>query len=286
MGKSRKPDALYTGARGRLTLDYASTLGKGYIVQPKFDGSYAVVTTDAKGRFARAIFRSGALMSAKMIPAFSGLVWRPNATLVCELEVWTEASNRIAATRGYRMAHVFDCLRMNGQDMTRRPYRERYASLMRAESALMCDDLDKPWLDDGHDRAHGSDGRYVKRVPQSWRRMRVVPQMRTCDVDRAWYEWTVKSRDPIEGLVVVAQDAPVGKRAAKRKIKEHLTLDCRVLDTDGKRMTLEWHGRWFVVGCNGKTVTAGDTVEVQCDGLYESTETPKFPRVTRVRHDL
>ena len=287
MGKARKTDRLYTGAKGRTTLDKASALGSGYVVQPKYDGSYAVVTTDARGRFGSATFRSGKRMGGSLLPDFADLVWAPNAVIVCELEVWTPAANRCAALRGYRMAHVFDALRINGEGMASRPYSERYAALMRTESALMCDDLDKPWsIDRRRGRAHGADGRYTRMVPNGWRRMRVVPQMRACDADNAWADWCVRSRDPIEGLVVVAQGAPVNARGAKVKIKNTTTLDCRVRELSAKRMTLDWCGYTFVMGRGKHELSVGGVVEIACDGLYEGMMVPKFPRVVRVRRDL
>src|SRR5690606_34286485 len=138
---------LYAGARGRLSRSQAARLGRGYVVQPKYDGALCTALTDDKGRVYQLLTRQGHPFPAAIAADFRGVTWMRNSAVIGELEAWTEAGNRIAARRGYRLLHLFDCLRVAGEDFTGRSYGDRRDALMRAESILALEP-DRPWTRD------------------------------------------------------------------------------------------------------------------------------------------
>lgn len=278
---------LYCGARGTLQLGQAARLGRRFALQPKMDGCYATITTDRAGRIGAIVLRSGELAPVEARASLAGVRWAPDSVIVGELEVWTEASARAASARGHRVAHLFDAIRVGGVDVSRRPYGERRDALLRADSALVADDHDRPWLVDGQGDAHDpASGRYTRPTPAGWRRFPVVPQVPATSAAAAWSTWV--DGGLAEGLVVVALDAPLAARGAKRRIKPATTIDGVVVELGPRHARVEWGGRLFVVGARcaaAASVRVGDLVEVACQGFTDGG-TPKHPRITRPRPDL
>lgn len=284
---SRRRDALYAGAAGRATLTQAAALGAGHAIQPKLDGCYCVATTDSSGRVAHLVSRAGKKFPAAIASELRGVIWAPDSIIIGELEAWTEAANRIAAGRGYRMLHLFDALRIGGRDVSPLPYRGRRDALLRAESAIICDDRDRPWLEDEHGVAHDlTSGRFVRPVPRSWRRIRVTPQLPARMADQAWAEWVEPGHEAIEGLVVVALESRLGGRGSKRKVKRAETIDATVIGVGARSASVAWAGGTFSVSAGGLALAVGQVVEVVHEGFHESVVTPRFARIARRRRDL
>ena len=272
----------YAGATGRLDLTDVAALGPRFALQPKKDGVYCRVHLDARGRIERMYSRRQEL-TGQQIAEFRGhRIGAPHSQLVGEVELWTEASNRLAATRGYRLIHLHDCIREGRRYIAREPYRVRRDALYRMQAELTGG---KPWRDDAQGDAHDlRTGKYCRPIPRDWRIAPVVEQLPARLADVAWSEWVQSCGG--EGLVAVALDAPIGARGAKRKIKEVDTLDAVVLQVTPSTVVCAWAGRVFTV-CARKSVTpsVGCVIEVACNGFYESATVPKFPRLVRVRHD-
>jgi hypothetical protein len=287
---SRRRDALYAGAGGPLPLQEVAGLGPRWAVAPKYDGIYATVIVGRDGALTAAVLRSGKTLSPKLLDEWRGVRWTPDSVLTVELELWTEAANRVAATRGHRVGWIFDAHRVGGYDVTRASYRARRDALMRAESGLVNAGLDRPWLEDDQGDAHDPrTGRYTRPTPRGWRRLRVVEQRPAAAAEQAWCDWVAPGHEAIEGLVAVALDAPLGRRNAKRKVRETTTIDCRVLRVESKLALLEWRGVTFVVSAAGKAsagLAPGAVAEVVFNGWYEKTATPRFARIVRARPDL
>jgi hypothetical protein len=204
--------------------------------------------------------------------------------VVGELEAWTEAAIRSAATRGYPVLHLFDAHRIGGRDVTSLAYHERRDALRRAEAQL---ELARTWTVDDHGAAHDAGGRYTRAVPVDYRRLPIVPQWPAISAATAWGDWV--ELGGAEGLVVVALDAPIGRRGSKKRCKPLQTIDATVLACDGRAASLLWAGNLFVVsarGTVGKQIRPGVVVEVACNGWHEAGCTPKHARIVRVRDDL
>lgn len=301
----RRADSLYAGARGRLERAAVAKLGPKYAIQPKRDGAYAVISTDGSGMIANITLRGGPA-PAKLVAEFAGVRWAPHAVVVGEIEAYTEAALRAVEAQGYRRIHLFDALRFGGRDVSREPQRARRDLMMRAESELV--------QDVGPDRsslvpdrstftwAMPTDGASQNRPrarplhppgamrsdgpPTSWRRMPVVPQLPAARADEAWSEWV--DRDGGEGLVVVALDAPLGRRGSKRKVKPAMTLDAVVVSVGKGAATVAWRGHSFVVSAASRAheLAPGEMVEVVCEGWYDGGVQPRCARIVRPRPDL
>lgn len=299
MSKRRRQE-LYAGATGRLTLAQAAQLGRGFVVQPKFDGSLCTALTDHRGRVYQLLTRQGHPFPGAIAADFAGVTWMPNSAVIGELEAWTEAGNRIAARRGYRLLHLFDALRVAGEDFSSRTYAERRDALLRAESVLVNEDIDKPWTPDAAGCAHDMrTGHYKRAVPLSWRRMPVTPQLPAQAAERAWADWVAPGEEAVEGLVVVATGARMGARSSKRKVKEATTIDAVVVQVGLRDLVVQWAGGTFAVGRGRHEVQVGAVVEIRHEGFYErggkvagksygAAPTPRFARlvVVRTRPDL
>ena len=288
---SRRRDALYCGAVGTIAVDRLTTLGSGYVVQPKSDGIYGIVSVDRSGRVSSIVTRSGDVLGPSLMAEFSGLRWVRDSILIAEIELWTEPSNRAAATRGYRMIHVFDAHRVNGRDVSRESYRVRRDAVMRAESELVNFDRDEPWFEDTQGDAHDlKSGRYTTPMPRSWRRIQVVPQSPSRLAETAWQRWVDQQHaGPVEGLVAVALDAPIGARRAKLKAKLTTTIDVVVTHVDATAMTVYWSAANQRLAVHRPSslvdVAIGSVLEVTHEGFYENG-LPRFARVLRTRRDL
>ena len=277
----------YAGATGRLEMDRVLELGPRFAVQPKHDGQYVHVHLDARGRIERILARSGAPVHRGMVSHLLGaFVGWPGAVLAGELEAHTERGNAAAESRGYRLVHLFDCIRAeNGRYMGREPYRARRDALLRMQSEVVNLAPRLPWARENGLRGRCASGRYCRAVPTDWRLTPVTEQL---PVARAGELWDRAIAGEAEGLVVVALDAPLGRRGSKRKVKPVETLDAVVEQVDATGYILRLRGgrEVFAVGPRRDLdVSVGSVVEVAHEGWYD-TGVPRFARVLRGRADL
>jgi ATP-dependent DNA ligase len=281
----------YAGATGHAARGELAGLGARVVVQPKVDGAYARVHLDRRGRIERVFRRDGrefgAELAGHLVGAFVG--W-PGAILVGELEAHTEAANRVAACRGWRALHLFDCIRAHGAlYVAREPYHVRRDYLWRMQSEVVNLGCELPWYEDVHGARSRSTGQFVEAVPTDWRLTPIVPQLPAQRAEAAWDEWVAPGAEAIEGLVAVHLDARLGARRAKRKVKLAQTLDCVVVAIDHCAAVVAYGGQRFVVSARGfkdRDLKPGDVVEVLCDGWHERSVTPRFARLLRLRSDL
>lgn len=289
---ARRSDSLYSGAAGKtLARTELASLGSSYVVQPKLDGIYGYVSTDRTGRISSIVTRTGEVLGPALMAEFRGVRWMPDSLVVAELELWTEASNRAAAIRGYRMLYPFDAQRVGGRDVSREMYRVRRDALLRAEVEVESRGPDRPWVEDEQGDAHDlKSGRYTKATPLGWRRVRVVPQLPVACADRAWTSW-VDGQDagPCEGLVAVALDGQLGGRRTKLKIKDATTIDAVVTAVGARSIAAHWVAgqRTVTVSrpASAVAVTIGDVVELRHESFHDDGA-PRFCRYVRVRRDL
>lgn len=290
----------YAGPARLLTPSAGLALGRGWAWQPKLDGCYAEARTDADGRLASVVSRTGRELpeAADLLGILAG---PPLSVLVGELDAHTEAGIAATARRGFANLHLFDCLALAGADLRARPYVERWGALHRAQSAVEGDGSGRleTWRDDaagdaltlGRPRCPTT-GRRVARVPRDLRRLPIVPLLRSeADARELWRDVEAGA---LEGLVAVRLDAKAGARGAKVKIKVTDTLDCRVVAADRGAIRVATrsgttHRAWrdrptFVVG-TANPPPIGAVVEVAHHGYYRSGE-PRFARVIRERKDL
>ena len=276
---------MYVGARGRIALSAIARLGSGWVVQPKMDGMFVRVVLNSAGRIAHVFSRTGAAvpkqLTTDLLGAFVG--W-PHAELVGELEAHTEAGNRAAATRGYRLVHLFDCLHDGSRSLVSAPYRARRAALYRMQSEVVNLGCELPWYRDRNGRAHGrGDGRFVADKATDWRLAPVVPQM---PVGRVEELWASVDRGDLEGVVAVNLDAAAGRRGSKLKCKPLEHTDLRVVQVTARQVICEYAGGPVALGRGRHSPEIGDWVEVAHSGEYESARVPRFASIVRVRADL
>lgn len=278
----------YTGAVGRTTFEQVARILRGgrHVLQPKVDGAYCEVRTGRDGAVRSVHTRTGARMGigAHLIGAHLGV---PHSVFAGEIEGYTESGQAMAAASGAARVHLFDALEVDGRDLSRDPYHARRDELMRAwatgadafpvASAGRC----------AHAPGRDGSGRFAHRGPINWGLFPIVPQCR--DLETAWANWVAQGygrpNESGEGLVLVALDAPIGRRTAKRKLKPQETIDCIVLRANDKRAVLQYGATTFALGVGGRMLRGGEIVEVMHDGWY-SAGAPRFPRIVRVRHDL
>jgi hypothetical protein len=282
----RLSNPLYCGAAGRITLHKARALGRAFVVTPKVDGAYCTARVAPDGALSHLWMRNGLELPKNLMAEFRGIKWTPGLYVV-EAEVYTERANRLAATRGWRTLHVFDVLRIGDQqDVSGLPYAARRDALMRAETAAI-DAHSEPWTLDEQRRAHDrKSGKFVPAVPTGWRRMRVVESRPAHLAEQAWIDWV--ERGDAEGLVVIATEARIGQRSAKRKLKTATSIDATVVSAGHpKYVGLDWGGvRWIQYWTRAGELRPGNVVEVACDGFNERTNQPKHGRIVRPRPDL
>lgn len=287
---SRNRPIDYAGATGRADRRELAGLGARVVVQPKLDGAYARVHLDRRGRIERVLRRDGREFGRDLVGHLVGaFVGWPGAVLVGELEAHTEAANRVAAIRGWRALHLFDCVRAHGGlYVAREPYHVRRDYLWRMQSEVVNLGCELPWYEDVHGARSRATGRFVPATPTDWRLTPIVPQRPAQRAEAAWDEWVAPGTDAIEGLVAVELDARLGARRAKRKVKLAQTLDCRLISARGGAAVVEYGGQRFAVSARGlgADVRPGSVVEVLCDGWHEKSATPRFARILRLRSDL
>jgi hypothetical protein len=271
------------GASGRTTLAAAASLPwQRFAAMPKRDGAYAAVRTDELGRIASIVSRNGnpfsTLEAGHLLGVQTGL---PSAQLAGELDTHTEAGIAARTVRGYALLHLFDLLALDGRSLAALPYEQRYGALHRGQALAERGGRIGPPVDHCGD-AHGPDGRYVVDLPRDTRLTPIVPLVRGRGAIVDCYERTVAAGG--EGVVVVALDAPLGRRRSKVKLKPTQEIDAIVLATDRHAAIVSHRGRTFAVG-TVRQPAVGAIVEVAHDGEY-ANGTPRFPRVVRVRTDL
>lgn len=273
----------YSGAVGRISIADLLKLGSGWAVQEKFDGSYCHVHLDARGRIAEIILRSGKPYKGDAPNLYGALVGRPHSILVGELEAFTESATRIVATNGYRRIHLFDCLRDGVHDISHAHYGARRDALYRAQSELVSQLYRlRDANGDAHDR---TTGRYVEDLPTDWRLTPIVDQIAPARAGDLWERARVSG--DVEGLVAVRLDARLAARRAKLKCKPVDTIDAVVVGEGKGVYKLVWAGSTFFVSRSAHdAVKVGAVVEVSHNGFYESSTTPRFARLVRVRSDL
>lgn len=273
VGRAKPTD--YAGATGRIDLPRVARLGVRYRLQPKIDGMYCEVRTDADGAVAdlrsRAGHAFGPVAAGDLVGTPIGI---PHALLVGELEAGTAWAERPGSRR---RVHLFDALRLDGRPLTAEPQYARRRALLEAVGQA-----ESEVSRDRYGRAREADtGRYNARCID---RLPVVPERLPGRADAAWADWVADEGH--EGLVVVAADAPVGARSAKRKCKQVEHLDCTVLEMESRVVRVGLGGiPPFILGRGRHQLRRGDVVEVAHEGFYPSGQ-PRFARIRRVRYDL
>lgn len=274
----------YAGAVGRATLTGAARLGASYALQPKHDGCYATAILDGTGRVAEVRARSGKLISPRIHQLAGDVIGAPWSIVVGELEAHTQAGKRAAASNpdGRPRLHLHDCIQVGTQRVAELPYRQRRDALLRSWAQL---GTDHPTSADDTGRHHDAAGRFTAQQLAGWERARPVPQWPTSSLDSVWAD--VVDRQGGEGLVVVALDAPMGRRGSKQKLKPIDTLDCAIIRVSARTVLAHWAGAGlaFVVQRGGQDVQAGELWAVAHEGFHDDG-LPKFPRLVRPRCDL
>jgi hypothetical protein len=280
----------YAGAGSRLDLAAARRLPTSrWAAQVKLDGCYVRATTDRTGAIVSMLHRSGRPVGAVDRADLLGVVAGPRDAVVhCELEAHTEAGIRARDTRGWPLLHLLDVSRLDGRDVSQQPYGWRYGALHDAQARLEQEGLPSRGERDARGDLHDAGGRYTRGVPRDVRRCPVVPMLRGRGAaDRLWQEHVEAGGG--EGLVMVALDARLGARGAKRKVKEADAIDCVVLVVEARHALLEHKGVTFICSAVGKVhrdLEPGKVVEVEHDGWFERGACPRFARIKRLRGDL
>lgn len=273
------------GANGRIKLERARALGPRWVLQPKIDGVFAVISLDARGRVERILSRAGKeLPAAELRGARLGA---PGAVLVGELEAWTERALRAVAVHGYVRVHLYDVVRdTGGRYVGREPYHARRDLLWRMQTEAADEAGPLPWTRGATGPARSrSSGRYVEATPTDWRLAPIVPQVPIARIDDAWGRWGPDADG--EGLVAVNLDAPLDARRSKLKIKLTDELECVVVSVGRGAITVDYRGHVFAVSARGdRQLTVGDVVSVAHEGWQEKAVRPRFARLARRRPDL
>lgn len=278
--------AKHAGAAGKIAYaDIAQLSTSTHALQPKIDGVYAALHTDATGCVYRVTNKRGRPLLVPEARQLTGLmVGEPDSTVVGELEAHTTAGKASASARGFAAVHIFDMTRFRGASIERQPYRERRHRMMTTLCQLeQLFGPDSDWTRDANRRAHDKrSGRFCRKNPRSWRRLIEVPQI---SVKHASKLWDLANAGACEGIVAVALDAPAGATRSKVKIKPVDTLDCwvRVVGDDILVVQHRDQRPFKVKRVPGADV--GDLVAVSHEGFYASG-IPRFARVESIRRDL
>ena len=254
----------YCGATARIAFTDALKLGSDWACQPKKDGAYCTVHTDARGRVEYIRSRNGWYFPKLHTVDLIGMhVATTRVVLVGELECESEHGWDVAKERGYPLLHLFDVLHDGDRSMVREPQRVRRDRLHRMQVEA------EDWT-----------GKPIST------RFPIVPQYSTHSVGR-WFTEALDAGD--EGLVLVNVNAPLGAPSSKRKLKRVDTLDALIVGgPDSWGYWAEWSGVRFVVA-KSKThapgAGIGAIVEIAFEGFLRSGQ-PKHPRIIRRRFDL
>lgn len=286
MTSRRKKCTNYTGPSGRLkSLSDLGKLDKNrWRVQPKLDGQYAEVHTDNNGKIFAVTSRNSRELSNDLIGIDTNL---PYSILCGEYTGHTESGIRQRERLGYDSVYLFDLVQQNGRSVAEKPYGVRRDILLRQRARTEIVDRDRPWRNDKSGRAHGSDGRFKRRIPRGWRRLPIVESYALSEAEALWEAVTSPASDFLEGLVAVAEDAPLGRRRSKMKLKPAEDLDAVVISVDAKCALLHWVAcdKYFTVSKGRFELKEGDIVEIIHEGFYDDL-TPRFPRIRRLRLDI
>jgi len=301
---------MHAGANGTLkTIAGLDSLRRNteWCVQPKHDGAYCEAHVDASGRVSRVVGRNGKELCDKRSRSLVGTFGGFPGTILCgEIEAHTEAGIRDFELKGYANLNVFDARKIGQRNLEKLSYAKRRDAMFKAWAELcVATGDDRPQKDDAMGLAHDALGRFAKRVPFAWRRFPIVCQAPLIHLT-ACYEATLNAGG--EGLVLVDQQAPMGKRRSKLKLKPQDTLDCQVVDVGQRYVSCTYLcDGWarearsaglpvigareveFTVFKSEKneawaTLKSGDVLEVLHNGYYES-KTPRFPKLIRIRND-
>lgn len=271
---------MYLGAGLLLSPDLARKLdSRKWAYQPKLDGAYATVTTDANGAIVLATSRSG---RAWDLDGLEDIRTIPSAVLCCEVERHTEASVVAVRNRGFQLVHIFDALELAGAPLASLSYADRYQAIMRAIAEREVQQGE--WQNAAGNRRAES-GRFMQAAPIDVRRTPLVPMLRGASgFDEMWSSYV--EREQGEGLVAVRLDAQAGKRNAKRKVKTTDTVSARLSPGNGNARLAQVmiYGQRVIVGMP-EGMAYGDVVDIAHNGFYNSG-LPRFARVVRKRLDL
>ena len=110
-----------------------------YVAEQKIDGHWCEASTNTNGEIVSLLSRSGTAFADGMIEDIMGLQTScPDSVFVGELEAGTEAANVACLKRGHKVMHVFDVVKLLGQDVTKLTNDQRRVLL---ETAFMsCDE--------------------------------------------------------------------------------------------------------------------------------------------------
>lgn len=316
----------YVGAGANLDPDRALALDdQRWAWQPKVDGMYVTVQTDAAGRVISVMSRAGREL-AEATDLLGVVASAPCSVLMGELEAHTEAGNRIAAARGWRNLHLFDATHIYGHAIASLPYLRRWAALHRGAGWVQAEglgeleptqedprrwtwfrpvDVGEPALPPAtpagdaaaaleawtprplRERRWSPPGTMVAGgPPRDLRRFPIVPLARGRAAGRELWRDHVE-RGGGEGIVAVRLDAAAGARGAKRKVKMRDTIDAVVAAVCPTAASLVYNNVVFQVSARGKRrPRVGEVVAVAHDGWYESSSEPRFARIVGFRDDL
>lgn len=278
----------YAGPRGALPIERAVKLdARRYAFQAKRDGVYVKLTTDAHGRIADLVYRSGAAVGKRDSDGLRGVaIGLPFSTLHGELEAQTEAGIAARERRGEAWVHLFDVSVVGGVSVEAQTFDERHAHLQRWISSIYSD-LDSDHRLDGRGLAHDpTSGRFVRPARENLRRLPIVPVVRGKGAaERLWREEVELYRG--EGIVACDLRAPFGK--GKRKVRYHESLDCSVVSVGRTAAILDYQGTRFPCAATSlasRGLRPGEIVEVVSDGWTRDRSRPLHPRIVRLRLDL
>jgi hypothetical protein len=279
----------YAGPTARTTIERASTRDPRRLgVMAKLDGAYARVSIGRDGRISSILSRAG--LPIRQLADLIGIVaGPPDSVFHGEVEAFTEAANRTAETRGYRLAHLFDCSRLAGEDMSAAPFSERHGAIYRAHSWVEGEGRARrrDWRLDADGAAHDArTGRYCPAVPRDLRRLPVVPLVRGKGaIESTWREHVELHGG--EGIVIAALDAPLGRRLAKVKVRATAELDATCVSVGNRAAMMTWRGIRFVVSAAGtKRPAPNELWSVAISGWHERSTQPRHARLQRRRDDL
>lgn len=283
---------MYCGPTSSLPVEKLLTLDCRWAFQPKIDGVYCTVTTDANGRIANMLYRSGERVTTHdsdgLIGQYIGL---PDSVVHGELEAQTEASLRARATRRFACVHLFDASRIASSNVTTSPFYERYGWLQRWRAYVDCYEREActPVVTRRDENRFVRDvlGRFVRPAKGAVVRFPIVPNVFGRGAVRGLWASFVETGG--EGVVAIRLDAPFGARGAKKKCRATTTFDCVVTAVSPRVAQLVYRGYSFVVSAAGKAaigIRPGDLVEVAANGWYEGSIKPKHARIVRVRRDI
>lgn len=151
-----------------------------YVAEEKHDGHWAEVTIDDDGKIRRITSRSGTTFGGSHTAGLIGIQTSlKSSVLIAELEAGTEAANKKSDGRCRRL-HVFDIVKLLGQDTTSLLYEQRRALLTRAFSTVLVDHPQillvrqvesgfSAFFDDVH--LSGGEGLVLKRRGRPYRRI-------------------------------------------------------------------------------------------------------------------